>query len=154
MMVVMQLPQQPCARQIDAKAEAGHGDGLAIDDRNRRHQPQHALIGDLDGDHEKDERAGKRREFAELAGAEGKTGMAYVSAREQIGDAGDPEGRGVRRHVPAVGQERHGAEKRSRNDLAHHHDDGQRDHEPGAALVARMLRPEEHMVVGPLIKGM
>jgi hypothetical protein len=55
---------------------------------------------------------------------------------------------------PAVGEQRHRSEQRSRHDRADHHDGGQRDDEPGAALVARMPRTEEYVIVGPLIERM
>jgi hypothetical protein len=55
---------------------------------------------------------------------------------------------------PAVGEQRHRSEQGSRQNLADHHDGGQRDHEPGAALVVRMSWTEEYVIVGPLIKRM
>ena len=50
MMMIVAAAQQPRAGEIDAEAEGGHRNRLAIDDRHRREQPQHALIGDLDRD--------------------------------------------------------------------------------------------------------
>jgi len=55
---------------------------------------------------------------------------------------------------PAVGEQRHRSEQRSRQNLADHHDGGQRDDEPGAALVVRMPWTEEYVIVGPLIERM
>jgi len=55
---------------------------------------------------------------------------------------------------PAVGEQRHRSEQRSGHDLADHHDGGQDDHEPGAALLAGMLWTEEYVIVSPLIERM
>src|SRR5689334_15069869 len=83
MMVIMLTAQQPRADQVDGKPKTGHRDGVAIDDRYRRDQPQHALIGDLDRDDAEDQRAGERGEIAELAGAEREARIARLPPREQ-----------------------------------------------------------------------
>jgi hypothetical protein len=77
--------------------------------------------------------------------------VARVLSGEQISHSRDPERRRVRRHVPAVGQQRHRTGQPARHDLAHHHCGCQRHHEPGAAFVVRVLRTKEHVVVGPLV---
>src|SRR5262249_31803600 len=102
MMMIVLTTQQPGADQIDREAEAGHRNRLAIDDRDRRDQPQRALIGDLDRDDAKNQRAGERGEIAELAGAEGKPRVAQLPPGEQIGRAGNAERGGVGAHMPAV----------------------------------------------------
>jgi hypothetical protein len=58
------------------------------------------------------------------------------------------------RHVPAVGEKRHRAEQHAAGDLADHHRGGQRHHQPGAPLVARMRPPQEDVLVGPLVERM
>jgi hypothetical protein len=105
----------------------------------------------LDRDQRQDDGAGKRRQIAKLAGAEGEMGIARMPTRECIGDRGNPERRGVGRHVPAIGQQRHRSEKRARDDLADHHCRSQRHHEPGTALVPIVLRTEKYVIVRPLV---
>src|SRR5205085_6747388 len=61
---------------------------------------------------------------------------------------------GMGRHVPAIGEQRHRAEQDAGDDLADHHDRGEDDHEPGAALVAGVFGAEKDVVVGPLVEGM
>ena len=73
--------------------------------------------------------------------------------REQIRRRRDADGERMRRHVPAVGEQRHGSEDRASRDLDDHHRDGEADDEPGSALVARMPRAEEHVLVRPAIEG-
>jgi hypothetical protein len=99
-------------------------------------------------------RAGERGEIAEFSGTEGEMRVARLPAREEIGKCRDAERRGMGRHVPAVGKQRHRAEQRSRHDLANHHDRGQRHHEPGAALIAGVFRAEVDVIVGPSVEGM
>src|SRR5262249_3666812 len=152
--MIVAVTEQPRAEEVDGEPEAGHRYRLAIDDRNRRDQPQHALIGDLDRDDSEDQRTGEGGEIAELAGAEGEADIAGMAPREHVGGAGNSECCRVGAHVPAVGEQRHRAEDRARRDLGDHHDDGERYHEPGAALVARMLLAEEDVTMGPMIEGM
>src|SRR4051794_19432677 len=108
-----------------------------------------ALPGDLHRDHREDDGAGKRREIAELAGAEREAGIMRMPPGEQIGDGRDAQRRGMGCHMPAIGKQRHRSEQRSRRDLADHHDGGQGDDEPCPALVAGMLMTEEHVIVRP-----
>src|ERR1700739_5068488 len=55
-------------------------------------------------------------------------------------------------HVPAVRKQCHRAEIRSGHDLADHHNDGQRDHKPGAPLVVLVALAEKDVVMGPLLE--
>ena len=146
--------QQPGADEIDGEAEYGNRNRLAIGDRHRPNQPLGALECDLDRDQRQHDGAGEGGEIAKFAGAESEIRVGCLPTRKEIGQRGNAQRRGMGRHVPAVGEQRHRAEQRSRHDLADHHDRGQRDHEPGAALVARMFWTEEQMVVGPLIERM
>ncbi|GAA0006590.1 hypothetical protein BRDID11002_65960 [Bradyrhizobium diazoefficiens] len=154
MVMIVAAAQQPRAGEVDAKTERRHRDRLAIDDRHRREEPQHALIGDLDRDQPEDDRAGEGGEIAELAGAEGEMRIAQVPAREAVGERGNAERGCVRAHVPAVGEQRHRAEQRAGDDLADHHDQRQDHHEPGAPLVLVVLLAQESVVMGPLLDGM
>src|SRR5215472_3856194 len=154
MMMIVTVAQQPRADKIYGEAEASHRNRLTVDDRHRGDQPQYALISDLDRDHAEDERAGERGKITELACPERKTRISRLPAREQIGRTGNAERRGMRAHVPAVGKQRHRAEEGAGDDLAGHHDKRQRDHEPGAALVPRVLLAEEDVIMRVPIEGM
>ncbi len=54
----------------------------------------------------------------------------------------------MRRHVQPVGNERDRAEQEAADDLGNHHDGAERDHHPGAALVALMAFAEKDVRVG------
>ena len=117
-------------------------------------QPQYRLVPDEQGNHRQDESARIARKLSHFAGAEGKTGIVRVLTRKQIGGGGDAERGGVGGHVPAIGQQRHRSEHRSRHNFADHHDGGQRDHEPGPTLILSVLRTEKYVVVDPLVDRM
>ena len=153
MVMAVGVAEQPGAGEIDGEAEHRDGDRFAKRDRNRIEKPIGALIGDLNRNQAEDDGAGESREIAELAGAEAEADVAGMLPREHIGQRRNAECCGMGRHVPAIGQQRHRSEDRAGGDLSHHHDDGQHDHEPGPALIMGVLRPEEHVVVSPLVEG-
>ena len=146
---VVALEQQPGARQIDAEAEHGEPDRLLEVDGDRLHQPHHGLVADRRRDQSQAHRAGEGRQLTELAGAEGKARVAGVLARKAIGEGGDAERAGMRRHVPTVRHHRHRAEQVTADDLRHHHHGGERDHEPGALFVGIVLGAEKYVAVLP-----
>src|SRR5262245_41815875 len=152
--VVMLLAQQKGADDVDNEAEHGDRDRLAIGDGHGVDQPLKTLEGDLDRDNGEDDGAGKGGEIAELSGAEGEMAVARLAAGKEIGERGNAERRRMGCHVPAVGEQRHRAEQDAGDDLADHHDRGQRDHKPGAALIAGVLCAEKDVVVRPPVEGM
>ena len=77
-----------------------------------------------------------------------------VPAGEQIGEPGDCQRGDVRRHVPAVGDERERAEQRAAGNLDDHHQRRQRHHAPGAPLVLAVMRAEKGVLVRPRSDGM
>src|SRR6516165_9300122 len=89
MVMVMAAAQEPGADKVDAEPEAGDRDCLAVGDRHRAHQPDHALIGNLHGDHPQDDGAGKSSQVAKFSCAKGEGGVTRLPTREQIGSAGD-----------------------------------------------------------------
>lgn len=113
-----------------------------------------SLIGDLDRDQAEDDRAGEGGKIAELAGPEAEMRAPQMSSRKAIRERGNPQRRRMRSHVPAVGEQRHRAEQRARDDLADHHDQRQDDDEPGAPLVLVVLVAQKGVVMGPLFDGM
>jgi hypothetical protein len=132
------LAQQPRAAEVHDEADRGDGHRLAVGDRHRTRETEKAFVGDKQRDHRQHDRAGERGQLAELAGTEREAPVMRVPPREQIRRCRDADGERMRRHVPAVGEQRHGSEDRASRDLDDHHRDGEADDQPGSALVARM----------------
>ncbi len=61
-----------------------------------------------------------------------------VPARVEIGEGGDAERGGVTGHVPAIRQQRHGAENETGGNFQHHHRGRQGNHQPGTALIGHL----------------
>ena len=154
MMMFMAVEQEPGAGEIDAETERRKHDGLAEIDRHRRDEPRQRLVADQQRDQRQDHRAGECRELADLAGAEGKARIARVASCETVGECGDAEGAGVGRHVPAVGDDRHGAEHRAADNLGNHHRRRERYHAPGAEFVPVMPGAKKNVAVPPRLDGM
>jgi hypothetical protein len=72
-------------------------------------------------------------------------------AGERVGERRDAQRRGVRRHVPAVREQRHRAEGRARGDLDHHHREGQDDDPAGLAFAGVDLLGSERVRVLPAV---
>jgi hypothetical protein len=139
--------QQPCAREIDQQPGDGDTDCLGKADLHRMGKAQHALPGHQQRDQRKDDGAREAGQIAELAGAEGEARIARLAAGIEVGDCRYQHGARMRRHVPAVGDERHGAVVGPRRDFRHHHRGCQRDHQPYPTRIAIVIGPEEHVVV-------
>ena len=101
--MIMAGAQHPGAEQIDQKPHRGDGGRLGIVDGHGLEQPRRRFVADHQGDQGQHDGAGKAREIAQLAGAEGEARVAGVAAREAVGEGGDGERPGMGRHVPAVG---------------------------------------------------
>ena len=110
MIVVVRIAKQPRTDEVDAKAQRRDQNGLAIRNRDRVNKTNRAFVSDLNRDHRKDDRAGKGREIAELAGTKGEAGITRLPTGEQICGGGDPQRGGVGCHMPAVGKQRHRSE--------------------------------------------
>ncbi len=55
------------------------------------------------------------------------------------------------RHVQAVGDQGHRAERQPPADLGRHHGRAQADHQPGLARVSVVVLAQEHVVVAQLV---
>jgi hypothetical protein len=75
-----------------------------------------------------------------------------VAAGVAIGERGNGKGAGVGAHVPAVGDERHGAVDGAADNLDRHHRRRQTDDEPCAPLVSLVAHAKKHMFVAPCIQ--
>jgi hypothetical protein len=107
MLMGVVIAQQPGTDYVDDESERGHRNRLAIGNLHRMEQPDRALIGNLNSDHDQDDRAGEGGEVTELAGAEGEIRITGLPTGEQIGKRCDSESGGVCRHVPAIRQQSH-----------------------------------------------
>src|SRR5262249_21727085 len=106
-----------------------------------------ALDRHPDRDQAEQHAAGVAGERVDLAGAEAERVVAGARARVPVRDQRQTERADVRAHVPAVGLQRHRAGPPADGQLADHHDRGDRDHPPGAAL-ARLVVRRLVLVVG------
>jgi hypothetical protein len=107
--------QQPGADKIDRQTEKRHQDRVVEADRNRIEQAHGALIPDQQRDQCKDYGTGKACQFSQLSRAEGKPRVLCMTTGETVSHRGDSQRGGMGGHVPAVGQERHGAKDRAGN---------------------------------------
>ena len=148
-MIVMVVVQHHRTDDIHAKAENRDDHRLEILDRNRLIDPHHRFEADADRDHAENERAREAREIAELARAEREVAVLGVAARHPIGPCREPERADMRRHVHAVGQERHRAEGEPGDDLHHHERRGEIDDEARSRFGAAMALAEIDVIVGP-----
>src|ERR1700710_125765 len=88
--MIVVTAKQPGTDEIDAEADRRDQDGLAIRNRDRVNEANRAFVSDLNRDQRKDDRAGKGREIAELAGPEAEAGITRLPTSEQIRRGGDP----------------------------------------------------------------
>ena len=146
-MVVVIAAQQPGADQVDDKPDAGDEHRLAEVDRHRGIEAQEAFPADQQSDHGEDDGAGETGEVAEFPRAEGEARVVAVAPGVKISQRGDQHRRRMGRHMPAVGNQRHRAEADAGYDFHHHHDRGERNHQPGAAFVAFMVFAQEDVVM-------
>ena len=141
------------ADHVDDEPDHGHGDGFVEADALGGDQPLHGFNGHDQCDYGQHHGAGEAAEFPHLARAEAETRVVGMPAREIIGQGGDPQGHGVRAHVPPVRQKRHGAEGDSGGDFDHHHSQGEHHHPAGGALAVAVLQVEA-VVVLPAVQRM
>ena len=77
--------EQPSARDVHRKAEAGDGNGLGEADRNRLEQSPDRFVADEQRDHRQHDGAGEPCEVAEFSRAESEAVVLGVAARETVG---------------------------------------------------------------------
>ena len=98
---------------------------------------QNALAGlyqHHQGDDAKRDRTGKPAQNAHLAAAESEGLIVGMAAGIAVGVQGDHEGRHVRAHVPAVGEQGHGAEYNAGGDFQNHGQESQYQNQARSAL--------------------
>src|SRR5579871_5383516 len=108
-MIVVSM-QKPGAEQVDTKPKHRDRDRFTEMNGDRLNKPQRRFVADAQRDHQQNDGAAEGRKLAELAGAERKTRIVGMAAREQIGEPGDGQRRNMGSHVPTVGDECNGTE--------------------------------------------
>ena len=135
-------------QHIDQQPDHGDPDGLAVLDRLRLEQPLHRGHRHQGGHPQQEQRTGKAAQHFDFPGAKGKPLVVAQTARGDIRQDADPDGRCVRTHVPAIGQQGHGAQPRASRDFEHHRHQRDPQHRPGAAFGA-CVRTVEVVCVMP-----
>lgn len=146
-MVRMIVPEKPGTDEIDDQTDDGDQNGFVKVDVDRRAEAPEAFPADQKRDQRQNDGAGKPRQIAELAGAEGKARIMRVPARIEIGQRRDQHRRRMGGHMPAIGGQRHGAIKVSGGDLDYHHRHRDGDHHPGPLFVALVIFSQKEMIV-------
>lgn len=98
--MIMILPQQKGAGDIDAKTDDRDEDRLVEVDCHGIFQPNKTLPGHQKGDQREDDGARKTGEISKLSSAEGKTRIAGLAAGIEVGERSNQECAGMCGHVP------------------------------------------------------
>ena len=142
--------QEISAEQVDGQADHGNGNGFIEADRCRREKPLEGFRRHQQGHNGQNNRTAETAENPDFPGAEAVARIIGVASCVTVGKSGDAQRGGMGSHVPAVGQEGHGAVNETGKDFDGHHDDRQKDHLPGI-----FFTPEgcvvKAMVVPPLL---
>lgn len=107
MIVMMIAREKKSADDVDSETGDSDRDRLIEGDRHRMQNPHYAFIADQQCDEEKNDRRSEGGKIAEFACAEGEALVAFMAARETIGQGGDEKGAGMGRHMQTVGNQRH-----------------------------------------------
>ena len=143
--------EQPGARKVHDQTKHGDPDRLGVGDRHRADEPLGGLDRDPDREDRENERAGKTRQIAHLAGTEGKSRIVRMSTSKPVGKGCDAQGTCMGRHVNAIGEERHRSGPQASDDLDHHHCGGQRNDIACASLMRVVRGAEEVVIMGERI---
>jgi len=146
-MLVIAATEEDGAHDIHDKAKRGDRNCLGEVNRHWPDKTRQRLVADEQRDHGEHDGAGKTGEIAELAGAEAEAVVVDVPARVAVGQRGEEKRAGMRRHMQSVGDERDRAEQQPADNLGDHHESAQRNHRPGAPLVARVAFAEKDVAV-------
>ena len=134
LIVMVRLAQQQRADQVDGQTHDGHHDGFAVLNGLWRGQSLEGAKHHQGCHTQQEDRAGKAGQDLDLPGAERKPRITRIAPCRGIGEGTEPDGHGMRTHVPAIGQQGHRVEPPAREDLGHHHGGRNAHHPPGAAL--------------------
>ena len=128
------VAQPPGAQEVDCQADDGHQSGGAKGDGDGGYHTHGRLCTHEGGHEEQTHGRGEPGQGVDLAGPEDQVRVVGVAAGPDVGEPGHGHGPGMAGHVPAVGQQGHGAEKPARDDLGGHGPYGQPEDEARAAF--------------------
>jgi hypothetical protein len=102
---------------------------------------------DTQGDQAKHERGRETRQIANLTGSETELTVRRVPLGIGISDCGHTQSARVRRHMEAIGQERHRSGDIAGEYLADHHDSRQNHNPQSPARILIVGSPQIHVVM-------
>ena len=109
-MVLVRAGQNDRADDIDHQADGGDDQRFLVVDGLGREDPLDRRNHHGRGDPQQEDGTREAGEDLDLPGAEGEPRVAGVAPGGGVGKGAQADGHGVRTHVPAVGQQRHGVE--------------------------------------------
>ena len=142
--MVRAVAQEKGADQVDHQAEGSEQDGLIVVDGHGREQPLHRVVEHQAGHGHQAEGTGVAAEHLDLPGAEGEAAVPGEPPGRGVGEQGKPQGQGMGTHVPAVGEQGHGVEQHTADDLGHHDHHGEQ-HGPAGVAFSRRVALVEHV---------
>ena len=144
-MAVMMLAsaQNPCARDIHRQTQAGNRDGLGKVDRHRVEDAAHDFVADQNGDHCQDDRTGKSRQIAELAGSEREARIIGILAGVSVGERGQQQRTRMGAHVQAIRHKGDRAEQQTADNLDDHHGPAEPNDRPSLTFASFVSRTQE-----------
>ena len=141
-MVMVRVTENTGADKVDGEADGRDQHRFVEADRLRIEKvvdgfPDHRCCHD-----EQEQCAREAGQDLDLPGAEGEAAVAREAARHGVGEGRKADRKGMRSHVPAVGQQRHRIEGEAGDDLADHHGERDPQYEAGTALGGRIAAVE------------
>jgi hypothetical protein len=147
----MRPPQPVRAHEIHREPDRRYRNRFLVVNLHRHQQPLHRLEHHERRHREQKDRARITPEHFDLPRPECIRAAARLAARERVGKCGQAQCERVRAHVPAVGEHGHRVEPPAAGDLDDHHDGGQPERAPDAALCERIARVEARRVAVMLV---
>ena len=140
--------QQPGRHQVHQQADHGHFQGRLRRQRLGAPQAQRRLDANAHGHQHQHKGAGEAAQHFNLPAAEGVACIVGVATRQGKGQGRHAQRQGMRPHVPAVGQQGHGAAPPAHRDFQHHGHQGQCQH-PARARLALPVAAVKAVTVAP-----
>ena len=142
MFVVSGTMQQPGAEQVDDQADNSNQQGFVEADLRGGQQPLEGFDNHQQRDNTKHDGTGITSQNTDLAGAETVAVVVGMNSRVVVGKRGNTESEKVRSHMPAIGEQSHGAEQPAADNLDDHHHQSQPDDPVGVAFRNRIVLME------------
>lgn len=147
LVAVIRIVQQPGAGEVNQETDDGNPDGFLKPDFDRFPESTKALPKDQQGHQRKTDSTAETAQRPHFSGAKTEPRIVGVMAGKGICKGRDSQRGSVGRHVPAVGQQSHGAKQGAAYNLGNHHHQGQQNDPPGAALGGQDFGGTKQVVV-------